>query len=583
METQERQYDLTKFPGKISIAAYYDSKRITRMPDTAPLCVIPARGISTGLPKKNFKRIDGKPLVAYIIESALDADEIDHVIVTTESEKLAKIAREFGADVPFLRPAELSEPDVLMNDVIEHAITNVQSSNSYEVTSESPIVVLQPNVPFTRPEDIDRALRKYRQGGQNAIISVVEEYDFFWWGTNNHLEPLHQNRVLRSDLDPLFRETGAIYITNESILTEGDRVGSEPSYIITDKLSAFEVDSLLDLWLAERIKEGPTILFRVDGGDEIGMGHIYRCLTLAQELEDVIDCDITFLSDRQRQAGIEKIKSHGFDVVPGNMSKSMDLIRNINPDIIFLDVLDTDNQYVQQLHELSAAIINLEDLGDGMEHADYVVNALYEDESHKENQFFGADYLVLEDRFIEQSVNVRREVQNILLTFGGSDPSNLSTRVAKELASNNLGYQFRLVLGPDFEFEEELQQLPEQTLSEIDIYRDVPAMADIMKWADIAICSGGRTVYELAALGVPAIVIAHNSREMKRMEELDSLGVVEFLGQSSTINFDLIRETVIDLDENYQKRQEMSRIGQQFVDDSGTERILDIIHDILVG
>jgi spore coat polysaccharide biosynthesis predicted glycosyltransferase SpsG/CMP-N-acetylneuraminic acid synthetase len=546
------------------------------------LCIIPARGTSSGLPKKNFKQIDGKPLVGYTIESAIRSSEVDDIIVSTESEELAKIARDYGATVPFIRPPELSEPDVVLNEVLNHAISEFKKSDRYDVAN-SVIVVLQPNVPFTRAADIDEAVQKYRAHDNRAIISVVEEREFFWEATNEHLEPYHLERTLRSELEPLYRETGSIYVTNKPILENGDRVGANPSYIVTDKISAFEIESLFDLWLAEKIKEGPTILFRVNGGGEIGMGHIYRCLRLAEELQNVLECEILFLSDREYEDGINKIRSQGFDVLTTDGSENIGRIENIDPDIIFLDVLDTDGQFVRALHQVSAAIINLEDLGDGMTHADYVVNALYEEPVESDNQFSGSDYFVLRGKLIDESITVTKNVKKVLLTFGGTDPTNISTRAVEELGSAGLGYNYRLVLGPGFELEDSLQNLPDEILSKFEIYRDVTAMAEMMQWADIAICSGGRTAYELAAVGVPSIVIAHNEREASRMRELASLNIVDFLGRNDELEKNSLTERLVQLDEDYERRQQMSEKGQEFVDGGGTRRILDIVHDIMIG
>jgi len=550
---------------------------------SAPICIIPARGVSTRLPKKNFKKIDGTPLVAHTIESALRADEIGDVVVSTESEELAEISRRHGADTPFLRPSELSEPDVLLNEVIEHAISELTETDGYEIHDETPIVVLQPNVPFTRPEDIDTAVKKYENNGRRAIISVVEEREFFWEESNEHLEPFHDERVLRSELKPLYRETGSIYVTNRSILQGGDRVGESPSYVVTDEISSFEVDSLVDFWLAEKIKRGPDLVFRVDGGEDIGMGHIYRCITLARELQNVLGGNITFVTDRSYEGGVEKLGSTEFEVVGVESEKGFEYMTSMEPDIVFIDILDTHDDYVRKLHDISAAVINLEDLGEGAEHADYVINALYEKDNNKHNQFFGAEYVVVQEEFRERRSKVESDVGNVLLTFGGSDPSNLSKNVTKELVSNNPSYEYRLVLGPGYLHEEELHELPEDILSQVNIIKDTVDMSALMEWADIAICSGGRTAYELAATGTPTLVIAHNEREAGRMKELDEFGAVSYLRKAEELDDGEVADAFIYLANNYDRRVAMSERARKFVDGSGIQRILDLVHDMIIG
>jgi spore coat polysaccharide biosynthesis predicted glycosyltransferase SpsG/CMP-N-acetylneuraminic acid synthetase len=547
-----------------------------------PLCLIPARGISTGLPKKNFKTINGTPLVAHTINSALEARRIDDVIVSTESEELAEISKSYGAEAPFLRPPELSEADVLLNEVIDHAITEL-IEEGYEISDERPLVILQPNVPFTRPEDIDAAIRKYEDNGRHAIISVVEERAFFWRTSNDHLEPFHEERELRSELEPLYRETGSIYVTNRSILAAGDRVGDTPSYIVTDRRSAFEVDTLVDFWLAEKIKAGPEIVFRVDGGNEIGMGHIYRCITLARELLNMLEGRVTFVTDNKYEGGVEKLKSTEFDVVTVESGDGFEYINNIEPDIIFIDVLDTASKYVRQLRDTSAAVINLEDLGEGAEHADYVINALYEDGNDRHNELFGAEFVVVEQEFKDHWSNINYEVENVLLTFGGSDPSNISTRVITELGSADLSYRYKLVLGPDFLHDEALSEVPDDILSQVDIVRNSNDMPGLMKWADVAICSGGRTAYELAATGTPTLVVAHNEREAQRMQDLDAFGAVVFLGKAEKLEDIMVAEELSSLDAEYSRRVTMSENAKKFVDGSGVQRIMDLVYEMIIG
>lgn len=105
----------------------------------------------------------------------------------------------------------------------------------------------------------------------------------------------------------------------------------------------------------------------------------------------------------------------------------------------------------------------------------------------------------------------------------------------------------------------------------------------MMQWADIAICSGGRTAYELAATGTPTIVVAHNNREAKRMQNLDLYGAVSFLGRADEIENDSIATELVALDKDFDRRATMSDRAIEFVDDGGLQRILDLVHDIIIG
>ena len=121
------------------------------------IAIIPARGASKGLPGKNIKPLCGKPLIAWSIEAGLGSQYIDEVMVTTDSEKIAGIAREFGATVPFIRPAELASDTATSVDVIRHVLNfyEIKLYKNFEYT-----VVLEPTSPLRVKEDIDNDIEQ---------------------------------------------------------------------------------------------------------------------------------------------------------------------------------------------------------------------------------------------------------------------------------------------------------------------------------------------------------------------------------------------------------------------------------------
>jgi spore coat polysaccharide biosynthesis predicted glycosyltransferase SpsG/CMP-N-acetylneuraminic acid synthetase len=549
-----------------------------------PLCIIPARGTSPGLPKRHFKHLDGKPLLAHSIDAARDSDAIERVFVSTEDAELADIARTHGAEVPFLRPATLSEQDVLLYEVIQHAVDRLAVETDVTVGQATPIVLLQPNVPFRRANDIDAALAEYDRPGVDSVLSVVEDDHFYWRREDDRLTPRFEARnLLRSELDPFYRETGSIYVTGPDVLADDRRVGDEPGFVVTDRLSAFEVNSVMDFWMAEQVADGPTLLFRVDGGGDIGMGHVYRCLTLAEKLEARMNCAVVFCSNASYEEGIRHIRQAGYavDVVDGDPDGSV--ICERDADIVFFDVLNTDSDTVRRVHESAAAVVNLEDLAGGLDHADFVVNALYEREGDAQNHLFGADYFVLRDEFQEHATTVDGPVENLVLTFGGSDPTNLSATVLRALDGRDRPPNVRLVLGADYGGRERLSSVSASMLSTVEIHDTVEDMAAMLSWADMAVAAGGRTVYELAATGTPAVVLAQNDREADRMRALDDAGVVRYLGRGDAVDEAVIGDAIVDLATDEASRRRLSDRATAFVDGHGTSRILDLVHDILVG
>lgn len=554
---------------------------------TDPIAIIPARGTEPGLPKRNFKQVDGKPLIAHTVEGALASDALEEVYVSTESEALADVAREYGARVPFLRPERLAASDVLLHEVVAHTLDQFEAAGR-RVTETTPLVVLQPNVPFRRPSDIDAALAAFDEGHE-AVISAVEERRFYWRDRRDgqrdddptgELRPLFAERATRGGLEPLYRETGSINVTTPRLVRDGTRVGESPGYVLTDRLSAHTVDSVVDLWMAERIAEGPRVVFRVDGGDDIGMGHVSRCLTLASQLSERLRCSIDFVSDAAYPAGIDRIREAGFEVraVP---DASIEDVPALDPDIVFLDVLDTDPEAVRDLHTSVAAVFNLEDQSGGPDSADVVVNALYDELESDENHFAGPEYVVLREEFRDHDVSVPDRADRVLVTFGGSDPAGLSVRASRAIVDDG-GRTYRLVLGPDFDRRRDVADLVSDA-PHVSIVEAAEEMGAHMAWADLAVASGGRTVFELAATGTPALVVAQNDREHDRMSQLADRGLVAYLGHESTVDAAEIRDAIDDLATDPERRRRLSDRGQTLVDGDGTRRILDLVSDILLG
>jgi CMP-N,N'-diacetyllegionaminic acid synthase len=137
---------------------------------TEVLALIPARGGSKGLPRKNILGLDGKPVLAYSIETALAAETVTRTIVSTDDEEIAAVARAYGAEVPFLRPAELAQDDSLDVEVFEHALTRLERDERYRPDL---VVHLRPTNPLRRPEDVDGAVRlMLEHPGADSLRSV---------------------------------------------------------------------------------------------------------------------------------------------------------------------------------------------------------------------------------------------------------------------------------------------------------------------------------------------------------------------------------------------------------------------------
>lgn len=222
------------------------------------LCVIPVRGGSKGIPRKNLKPIAGKPLVAWTIEQALDAKtalapeiELD-VVVSTDDKELADIAREYGAEVPFMRPAELAEDTTATEPVIEHAIEFM----SHEGRRPDAVMLLQATSPVRLPGTLERAVRQFAASDSDSMVGVIPIGPFIWAATE---PPTAQYEVMarprRQELTRetfRYRENGSMYITKTEIYEKfHNRLAGKIELFMLEDIEGVDIDAPIDFSVAE--------------------------------------------------------------------------------------------------------------------------------------------------------------------------------------------------------------------------------------------------------------------------------------------------------------------------------------------
>lgn len=219
------------------------------------IAIIPARGGSKRLPGKNIKNLAGKPMIAWTIEAALDSGVFDHVFVSTDSEDIADISKEYGAKVPFLRPKELASDTATTNDVVTHSVEWFEKRYNRKVDI---IAVLQPTSPLRNLLHIKEAMNLMQQKSAKAIVSVCElEYPIEFCNKlnsngsmNNFVK--HQDIKRTQDLETYFRLNGAIYLFKREYVNRLSEIYNEDTYayIMNSKLS-IDIDNEDDFELAK--------------------------------------------------------------------------------------------------------------------------------------------------------------------------------------------------------------------------------------------------------------------------------------------------------------------------------------------
>ena len=221
------------------------------------IAIIPARSGSKGLKDKNIKNLEGKPLLVYSINAAIESGLYDTVHVSTDSKFYADIAKENGADVPFLRSEETATDTSSTWDAVKYVIKEYEKlGKTFDV-----ITVLQPTSPLRTSEDIKNAYRFFAEKNANMISSVCEmEHSPLWSNTlpeNLSMESFEDDKVAlvsRQTLPVYYRENGAIYIIKKEYLFTEKNIYKKKCYaFIMDKLHSVDIDSELDFILAESI------------------------------------------------------------------------------------------------------------------------------------------------------------------------------------------------------------------------------------------------------------------------------------------------------------------------------------------
>lgn len=225
----------------------------------AVLAIIPARGGSKGIPRKNIKLLAGKPLIAWTIEEAKKSKYIDRLVVSTDSEEIAEIAKAFGADVPFIRPAKFAADSSPSWEAIIHALKwfEVNENRGYPV-----FCLLQPTSPFRNVKHIDEAIQKFFSSEKvRSLVSVCESIKTpFWTQTvspEGYLEPLIQSKkqyLRRQDLPKTFDVNGALYIADtDAYLNSKSFLGEKTAFYEMDQYSSIDIDTEIDFILAETL------------------------------------------------------------------------------------------------------------------------------------------------------------------------------------------------------------------------------------------------------------------------------------------------------------------------------------------
>ena len=228
------------------------------------VAIIPARGGSKGLPGKNILPLLGKPVLAYTAEAARQATTLDRIILSTDSEEIAQAGKEWGLEVPFLRPDHLATDTAHPTAVIEHAVSFLEEQEGYQVDL---LVTLQPTSPLRCSHHIDQTVRLVQEQPEfDSAITVAEVEVPPFWMFKRHgdlLQPFVDDGVnyslrRRQELEQLYRQNGAVYVTRRWLLKDQGILfsaygGGSTGYLLMDQISSLDIDTKADFLVIESV------------------------------------------------------------------------------------------------------------------------------------------------------------------------------------------------------------------------------------------------------------------------------------------------------------------------------------------
>jgi CMP-N,N'-diacetyllegionaminic acid synthase len=227
------------------------------------LCLIPARGGSKGIERKNIRPLAGKPLLQYTAEAALAARRLSHVVLSTDDEEIASVGRQCGLDVPFMRPRELARDSTPTLPVVQHAVRWLEERGA----RFDAVCLLQPTNPLRRAGDIDACIALLEESGADAVITVLPvppEYNPHWVYFQAPDRSLRLSTgegapiARRQDLRPAFHREGSVYVTRRDAVMESNTLyGDRTVGYVMPAGDSVNIDDLADWERAEALLSQP--------------------------------------------------------------------------------------------------------------------------------------------------------------------------------------------------------------------------------------------------------------------------------------------------------------------------------------
>ncbi len=335
------------------------------------------------------------------------------------------------------------------------------------------------------------------------------------------------------------------------------------------------------------------LLFRADASSAIGMGHAMRCLALAETYSGISGGQSVFLMARPLPAFAARAGGAGAEVLAlaappgsaGDISETLATAADLGAGWIILDGYQFDGAFQAALVDAGHRVLALDDHGHaGRYHAELILNqnagadpALYREREPATRLLLGPRYALLREEFRRwpgQRRAAPAQARRVVVTLGGSDPDNVSTRVLAGLAAVPGPLEVLLLVGPANPHRAVLEREAADCSHQVHLATDVRDMAERLAWADLAVTAAGSTVLELACVGTPQVLIVLADNQAPGAAAMVRDGLAVSLGRQESVAPDAIAAAVAALADDVARRTVLSRRSRELVDGQGAMRVL---------
>ncbi|MDR2160550.1 MAG: NTP transferase domain-containing protein [Desulfovibrio sp.] len=536
------------------------------------------------IPDQLLKKLAGKTLIQRALDTAREVAPGRDIVVVTDSDEVRLIClrNEVGC---------VWDPAFAVRS--QNIVASLEPVLQRLAGDYDGLIICRASAPLVGAEDIEDAWRRFLHSGRDCLVSVHSVRYRLW-----REEKISLGGLLREGGEETAHvETKALIMLRSAVF--GRRKDGEVTifpYFLHDR--GVEINSYQDWWICEKLLRRRRIVFVVAGYPAIGMGHVFRALMLAHE---ITDHQIIFVCTRESEQAAAGIAARDYRTTVQGGEDLAGSVLALRPHLVINDFLNTEEDYIRALRDAGCLVVNFEDEGAGAALADLVVNALYSVDTRGDGHcLYGHKYFCLRDEFMQAGRNVfRSRVNRLLITFGGTDPSGFTRKVLEILYPEclALGISIRVVVGPGYADLEDLErrigeinseaaelqaagflELPAAEASFVAFSRATNVMSRMMEEVEMAVCAAGRTVYELAHMRIPAIVLAHHAREDMHAFARARNGFI-YLGQGESLDDEALERAftrLLDVPFRRELFQRMSRFDFTGNKAQVVGRILDL-------